>query len=117
MENHLGILFVISSPSGGGKSTIIRQVRQLDTSYCYSVSATTRKPRKGEKSGVDYYFMKEKEFHQCVEDDKFLDAAIASSSAYIVSGDHHLLELAEFHGVKIITPREFLKIVLHEEFQ
>jgi guanylate kinase len=53
---------VLSAPSGGGKSTIVREIRKRHPELGYSVSMTTRPPRKGEKDGVDYRFVTEKEF-------------------------------------------------------
>jgi guanylate kinase len=59
-----GLLVVISSPSGGGKTTIRRGVMKKHREYIFSVSATTRNPRKGEKHGRDYYFLTERQFKQ-----------------------------------------------------
>lgn len=52
-----GILFVVSAPSGSGKGTILNRVAQIQENMAICVSATTRKPRVGEKDGVDYYFL------------------------------------------------------------
>ena len=57
---------VISSPSGGGKTTICRGVMKRHKEYVFSVSVTTRKRRKGEKQDRDYYFTSEKQFKQKV---------------------------------------------------
>ena len=57
-----GKLFVISGPSGAGKSTVItRLLKQLNNVY-FSISATTREPRRGERDGVDYHFIAKEEF-------------------------------------------------------
>jgi len=70
-----GKLFVISGPSGAGKSTVItRLLKQLSNVY-FSISATTREPRRGERDGVDYHFIKKEEFEQLIRDDQLLEYA------------------------------------------
>ncbi len=70
-----GKLFVISGPSGAGKSTVItRLLKQLSNVY-FSISATTREPRRGERDGVDYHFIGKKEFEQLIENDQLLEYA------------------------------------------
>jgi guanylate kinase len=77
-----GKLFVISSPSGGGKSTIINELRKRDPSLCYSISATTRPPRNNEKNGVDYYFFDKKTFFKTIEQREFLEWAVVHGFYY-----------------------------------
>jgi guanylate kinase len=62
-----GRLFVLSAPSGGGKTTICRELRQRYPDIHYSVSSTTRKPRKGEKAGIDYHFVSEDDFKNGID--------------------------------------------------
>ena len=57
-----GLLIVISSPSGGGKGTILKELFKRHENLRMSVSATTRAPRLGEEHGVHYYFMTKEEF-------------------------------------------------------
>jgi len=57
-------LVVLSSPSGGGKTTICRKILKKHKDYLYSISATTREKRKSEKQGKDYFFLSEKRFSQ-----------------------------------------------------
>ena len=52
-----GLMLVLSSPSGAGKTTLSRMLLEEDNEITMSVSATTRPPRKGEKHGEDYYFV------------------------------------------------------------
>ena len=70
-------LFVISGPSGVGKGTLIKKVQELykknDKPLYLSISCTTRKPRAGEKDGIDYYFINEKEFLSKVQSDNLLE--------------------------------------------
>ncbi|MDX6346707.1 MAG: guanylate kinase [Streptomyces sp.] len=79
-------LTVLSGPSGVGKSTVVAHMRKVHPEVWLSVSATTRKPRPGEKHGVQYYF---------VDDDEF-DKLVANGE---------LLEWAEFAGNRYGTPR------------
>ncbi|MBR4318968.1 MAG: guanylate kinase [Oscillospiraceae bacterium] len=69
-----GMLFVVSAPSGCGKGTILAQVLK-DEKFYYSVSATTRKPRDGEKNGVNYLFLQIQEFEKLVSENAFLEYA------------------------------------------
>jgi len=70
-----GLLIVLSSPSGGGKGTIVsRLLNELD-SIKLSVSATTRLPRPGEKDGVHYFFIEKKEFEDMIEAGEVLEYA------------------------------------------
>ena len=55
-ENRKGNLFVVSAPSGAGKTTFCRALRDVYSDIQYSISHTTRKPRRGEKDGIDYHF-------------------------------------------------------------
>ena len=69
-----GKLFVISAPSGTGKSTIINELMKCDDLQLeFSISATTRKPREGEKDGVNYYFLSLDDFRQRIERGEFAE--------------------------------------------
>ncbi len=70
-----GKLFVISGPSGAGKSTVItRLLKQLNNVY-FSISATTREPRRGERDGIDYHFMQKEEFERMMANNELLEHA------------------------------------------
>jgi len=84
-----GHLFIISAPSGGGKTTLSKAVVNRFNDIFYSVSYTTRSPRNGEQDGVDYYFIQKKDFEKRIE-----------------SG--HWAEWAEVHGNYYGTSAEFL---------
>jgi guanylate kinase len=70
-----GLLFVLSSPSGAGKSTIARMLMEADTGVAMSVSATTRPKREGEQDGVDYHFVTDEEFDRMLGSNAFLEWA------------------------------------------
>lgn len=70
-----GLLFILSSPSGAGKSTIARMLLEADDQIALSVSVTTRPPRPGEVDGKDYHFIDEAEFHRLVEENALLEWA------------------------------------------
>src|SRR3982751_3649579 len=76
-----GILFVISAPSGAGKTTLIEALRKTPNLF-YSVSWTTRAPRSGEIDGEDYCFVSQSDFQARVEAGEFLEHAQ-------VHGDHY----------------------------
>lgn len=81
-EGYRGILFVISSPSGGGKGTLIRRLRESVPGVGYSVSWTTRAPRPGEVDGVNYSFVSEEEFDTMVRARGFLEWAVVHGHHY-----------------------------------
>jgi len=70
-----GLLFVLSSPSGAGKTTIARMLLAQDSGISLSVSATTRPMREGEVEGRDYHFVTDAEFDRMVESGQFLEWA------------------------------------------
>ncbi|MEJ5256891.1 MAG: guanylate kinase [Fervidobacterium sp.] len=81
-ENAKGILFVISGPSGVGKTSIIRSVLERVDRVVFSVSCTTRKQRPGEIHGVDYYFITHEEFEKMIEEQKFIEWAKVHDNYY-----------------------------------
>ena len=77
-----GTLFVVSSPSGGGKGTLIRRVLELVDKLSYSVSYTTRGPRPNEVNGREYFFVDRKTFDEMVADAEFLEWACVHGNFY-----------------------------------
>jgi guanylate kinase len=75
-------VFVITGPSGVGKGTLIRGLREQLPELALSVSATTRAPRPGERDGVDYHFLAPAEFEQRVADGSFVEHATYSGNRY-----------------------------------
>src|SRR5580698_5491978 len=89
-----GILFVLSAPSGTGKSTLCANLRATPD-FIYSISCTTRPPRPGEENGVDYHFLTREKFEQ-----------------QIAAGE--MLEYATFHGNYYGTPKATVKEALEQ---
>src|SRR5262249_30657915 len=77
-----GVLFVVSSPSGGGKGTLIRRVLDVLPNLSYSVSFTTRTPRDGEANGREYFFVDREEFEEMVAANEFLEWACVHGHLY-----------------------------------
>ena len=77
-----GILFVISSPSGGGKGTLIKEILSTVDGIGYSVSYTTRKMREGEVDGRDYFFVSIEKFKELAESGEFLEFAEVHGNFY-----------------------------------
>ena len=70
-----GLLFILSSPSGAGKTTLSRMLLEKDPDIKLSISATTRPPRPGEEDGVHYHFVSDEVFDRMVEEDDFYEWA------------------------------------------
>jgi guanylate kinase len=75
MNSKRGNLYVISAPSGAGKTTIVHQVMDMHPNLQFSISYTTRKPRAGETDGIDYFFLDRSNFEQMQDADEFLEFA------------------------------------------
>lgn len=113
-EPQKGQLFVITAPSGTGKNTIIEMVRKDLKGLGYSISHTTRAPRKGEIDGVHYYFVGKEEFEKMVQAQEFVEWAVVYNQLYgtsiagvrsaQVSGKDVLLDL-DIQGARQIKKR------------
>jgi guanylate kinase len=88
--NDLGKLFVISAPSGAGKTSLCNELLKTYDNLEYSISYTTREPRADEVDGKDYFFVSEKVFRKMIENDEFI-------------------EWAEVHGNFYGTPKKFIE--------
>ncbi len=77
-----GMLLILSGPSGAGKGTLARFLLEDDENFCFSVSATTRAMREGERPDVDYHFVDEQRFDELIAQDAFLEYANVHGHRY-----------------------------------
>ena len=99
----MGKLFVISAPSGAGKTSLVSSLLAARPSLVVSVSHTTRKPRANEVEGREYYFVTAAQFHELIEQQAFLEHARVFDNYYgtgaaqvrekLAAGNHVLLEI------------------------
>lgn len=76
------MIFVISAPSGAGKTTLINRLLESESSFMFSISTTTRSRRKGEADGIHYHFVERDEFSKMIENDEFVEWAEVYGNYY-----------------------------------
>jgi guanylate kinase len=105
------LVLVLSSPSGGGKSTIARRLLATSDRYGYSISATTRAPRGSEQDGIEYHFLTPDEFEGRVQAGEFLEHAIYNGQRYgtlrnevqrVLQGGQHVVLDIEVVGARLV---------------
>ena len=69
-----GVMIILSSPSGAGKTTLVKRLSEIDN-FEISISHTTRRPRPNENQNKDYFFVDEKEFNRLIKNEEFLEYA------------------------------------------
>ena len=90
-----GIIFILSAPSGAGKTTVCKLLKQKLPNLKFSISHTSREPRAGEVEGTDYHFITQKEFEKKIKDGEFLEWAKVFKNYYGTASesvDHHLIK-------------------------
>jgi guanylate kinase len=95
-----GNLFVISAPSGAGKSTIIKALRERIKGLGYSISHTSRKPRDNENDGIDYHFIQKETFRRMIDAGAFVEWAKVYDDLYGTSFSS--LEEQTANGVDVL---------------
>ncbi len=83
-----GTLYIISAPSGAGKTSLVKQLVETCEQIMVSISHTTRERRPGERDGVDYHFVNEQEFLSMVGHSAFLEHAKVFDNYYGTSQKH-----------------------------
>ncbi|MGN6295302.1 MAG: guanylate kinase [Ginsengibacter sp.] len=82
MEKKYKKIILITAPSGSGKTSVVNHLMKKFPQLSFSVSATTRQPRNGEKNGVDYYFISEPEFREKIHNKEFLEWEMVYEGKY-----------------------------------
>ena len=85
-DNNEGIIVILSSPSGAGKTSLVKEI-SLKNNYSISISHTTREPRANEIDGIDYFFINQEEFEKLIHKKKFLEHAKVFNNYYGSSKD------------------------------
>ena len=98
-----GIIFILSAPSGAGKTTVCKLLKKKLPNLKFSISHTSREPRAGEVEGTDYHFITQKEFEKKIKDGEFLEwakvfknyygTASESVDQHLIKGEDVLIEL------------------------
>jgi len=81
-NNNKGRIFIVSAPSGSGKTTLCRKMLERFPFLSYSISHTTRAPRKDEKEGIDYFFITKKEFLKKIQENFWAEWAKVHDNLY-----------------------------------
>jgi guanylate kinase len=108
-----GLIIVISGPSGSGKGTVIRRLVLRRKGLFYSISATTREPRRGEIEGRDYYFLSKEEFEAQINNGNMLEYAMYCGCYYgtpriaveerLLRGEDVILEIDVQGAAKVVS--------------
>ena len=119
-----GLIFVISGPSGSGKGTVVKLLREMVPTLGFSVSATTRAPRPGEEDGVNYYFITREKFEDLLENGMILEHTEYSGNYYgtlkseaerVLSEGRDIILEIEVEGalqVKKLLPEDTVTVML-----
>lgn len=95
-----GTLFILSAPSGTGKTTLLKKVMAQLEAVMFSISHTTRRPREGEQNGVDYHFVSRTEFEDAIDKGSFIEWAEVHTNLYGTSRKAIIEQLEK--GVDVI---------------
>ena len=115
-----GMMFVLSSPSGTGKTTLTKKLAENNKNFAISISHTTRKPRPNEINGKDYYFVSKKEFEDLLKENNFFEYANIFNNWYgtlkkpvleLLSRAKDVLFDIDWQGTKQLNKIENLSLV------
>ncbi len=97
-----GELFVLSAPAGGGKTTLANLLLKEVPNLVKITTCTTRKPRPGEKNGVDYFFLSKEEFERKIKEGAFLEYAVVHGNYYGTPKEEVLKEINKGNDVLLV---------------
>ena len=115
-----GMMFVLSSPSGTGKTTLAKKIAENNTNFSISISHTTRKPRPNEINGKDYYFVSMAEFEDLIKKNNFFEYANIFDNRYgtlkkpvleLLSRGKDVLFDIDWQGTKQLSENKNLSLV------
>ena len=115
-----GMMFVLSSPSGTGKTTLAKKIAESNTNFSISISHTTRKPRPNEINGKDYYFVSTVEFEDLIKKNNFYEYANIFDNRYgtlkkpvleLLSRGKDVLFDIDWQGTKQLSENKNLSLV------
>ena len=122
-----GVLTVVSGFSGAGKGTVMKRLIQKYDDYALSISVTTRKPREGERDGIEYFFKTKEEVETMIENDEFLEYARYVDNYYgtprfyveemLAKGKNVILEIEGAMQIKAKNPEAVLVFVTPPSFE
>lgn len=95
-------LIIITAPSGSGKTTIVKQLLEKISQLTFSVSATTRPPRKNETDGMDYHFMDVEDFERKIEEDAFAEYEMVYENKFYGTLKAKLSEIWQEKNVPLV---------------
>ena len=112
-----GMMFVLSSPSGAGKTTLTKKIAENNSEFVISISHTTRTPRPNEINGKDYYFVDKKKFDELVKKNNFFEYATIFDNCYgtlkkpvleLLSEGKNVLFDIDWQGTQQIKNKKFI---------
>ena len=115
-----GIMLILSSPSGAGKTTITKKIQQKYQSFKISVSHTTRKPRPNEVEGIDYFFVDHEEFKKKISNNEFYEYAKIFDNYYgtsreavnvLLKNNNNILFDIDWQGTQQLSQFKELKLI------
>jgi len=115
-----GIMLILSSPSGAGKTTLTKKIQQKYQSFKISVSHTTRKPRSNEVEGIDYFFLSHQEFENKIRSKEFYEYAKIFDNFYgtsrnsvseILKNNNNVLFDIDWQGTQQLSKFKELKLI------
>jgi len=120
ISNNVGIMLILSSPSGAGKTTLTKKIQQKYPNFRISVSHTTRKPRPNEVEGVDYFFVSHEEFEKKISNNEFYEYAKIFDNFYgttknsvnaLLKNNNNILFDIDWQGTQQLSKFEELKLI------